>query len=157
MWRNNMGYNKPLADRVLIQEIGDAEKRSTGGIILAAANDQTRKGTVIAVGNGINDITGNQVPMEVKVGDTVAYNKNIATNINIDGENLVLLREAELLIILDRQTSIEKIWAEKDAIRAEQNAIIEAMSNTDGNSEKVRKQNKVAVDEIFPIEDTKNG
>lgn len=119
-----MAYNKPLGDRVLIREEGETERRSPGGLYLAQNNDQTRKGEVIETGNGISDITGNVIPMEVKVGDTVAYNKNVATSIRIDGEDFVLMREAELLIILDRKT--------------QEDAISEAMSNTDPLSEEAR-------------------
>ena len=86
---------KPLADRVLI-EPAEAEEKTVGGIIIPdTAKEKPQKGTVVAVGNGKKD-----EPMTVKVGDTVLYGKYSGTEINIDGEHYLIMKESDIFAII---------------------------------------------------------
>lgn len=86
---------KPLADRVLV-EPAQAEEKTIGGIIIPdTAKEKPQKGTVVAVGNGKKD-----EPMTVKVGDCVLYGKYAGTEINIDGEHYLIMKESDIFAII---------------------------------------------------------
>ncbi len=86
---------KPLADRVLV-EAAAAEDKTAGGIIIPdTAKEKPQKGTVIAVGPGKKD-----EPMTVKVGDSVLYGKYAGTEITIDGNNYLIMRESDIVAIV---------------------------------------------------------
>ena len=86
---------KPLADRVLV-EPAQAEEKTVGGIIIPdTAKEKPQKGTVVAVGNGKKD-----EPMTVKVGDSVLYGKYSGTEINIDGEHYLIMKESDNFAII---------------------------------------------------------
>jgi chaperonin GroES len=86
---------KPLADRVLI-EPAPAEEKTAGGIIIPdTAKEKPQRGKVIAVGNGKKD-----EPMTVKVGDTVLYGKYSGTEISIDGNDYLIMRESDIYAII---------------------------------------------------------
>ncbi|MBP5613773.1 MAG: co-chaperone GroES [Bacteroidales bacterium] len=86
---------KPLADRVLV-EPAQAEEKTVGGIIIPdTAKEKPQKGTVVAVGNGKKD-----EPMTVKVGDSVLYGKYSGTEINIDGEHYLIMKESDIFAII---------------------------------------------------------
>jgi chaperonin GroES len=87
---------KPIADRVLVQATA-AEEKTAGGIIIPdTAKEKPQKGTVVAVGNGKKD-----EPMTVKEGQTVLYGKYSGTEINIDGTDYLIMRESDILAIID--------------------------------------------------------
>ncbi|MBK6522942.1 MAG: co-chaperone GroES [Sphingobacteriaceae bacterium] len=82
---------KPLADRVLV-EAAAAETKTAGGIIIPdTAKEKPQRGKVVAVGNGKPD-----EPMTVKVGDTVLYGKYAGTEIQVDGKDLLIMRESDI-------------------------------------------------------------
>ena len=86
---------KPLADRVLI-EPAQAEEKTVGGIIIPdTAKEKPQKGIVVAVGNGKKD-----EPMTVKAGDTVLYGKYSGTEINIDGNQYLIMKESDIFAII---------------------------------------------------------
>lgn len=88
---------KPLHDRVLIKRLDD-ERTSAGGIVIPdTASEKPSRGKVIAVGSGkiLND--GKVLPLTVKVGDTVVFGKYSGTEIKINGEELVVMREEDIL------------------------------------------------------------
>ena len=86
---------KPLADRVLVEPAA-AETKTVGGIIIPdTAKEKPQKGTVIAVGPGKKD-----EPVTVKVGDTVLYGKYAGTEISIEGDDLLIMRESDILAIV---------------------------------------------------------
>jgi chaperonin GroES len=86
---------KPLADRVLVQAAA-AEEKTKGGIIIPdTAKEKPQKGKVIAVGTGKKD-----EPMTVKAGDTVLYGKYSGTEIVIDGEDYLIMRESDIFAVL---------------------------------------------------------
>lgn len=125
-----MDINKPLSDRVLIKPTTDGKQRiSSGGILLPdTIKERPREGIVVEIGNGINDITGKLVPMEIKKGDKVAFHKNMGSEITIDSVDYLIMRESEVLIILDSMEEVDPI--------------VEVMSKTSGNNSKVKKINR---------------
>lgn len=93
---------KPLADRVLTKPLEEEEK-SPGGIILPdTAKEKPMRGEVIAVGNGKIDEKGERVKMEVKTGDIILYGKYSGTEIKIDGEDYLIMRESDILAIIEK-------------------------------------------------------
>ena len=86
---------KPLADRVLIQPVPAEEVTMAGIIIPDSAKEKPLKGTVLAVGPGTKDET-----MELKKGDTVLYGKYVGTEVEIDGENVLIMRQNDVLAII---------------------------------------------------------
>ena len=86
---------KPLADRVLIEPAA-AEEKTAGGIIIPdTAKEKPQKGKVVAVGNGKPD-----EPLTVKVGDMVLYGKYAGTELNVEGNDYLIMRESDIFAIL---------------------------------------------------------
>ena len=91
---------RPLGDRVIVQALPQ-EAVTKGGVILPdTAKEKPQQGEVIAVGNGKVLDNGTKLPMEVKVGDKVLYGKYSGTEIKIDGEDYLIVKESEILGIL---------------------------------------------------------
>ena len=88
---------KPLADRVIV-EVSPAEEKTASGIIIPdTAKEKPQKGKVVAVGNGKKD-----EPLTVKVGDTVLYGKYAGTEIKINGEEFLMMREDDILGVVGK-------------------------------------------------------
>lgn len=86
---------KPLADRVLVEPAA-AEEKTAGGIIIPdTAKEKPQKGSIVAVGPGKKE-----EPMTVKVGDTVLYGKYSGTEISIDGNNYLMMKESDIYAII---------------------------------------------------------
>ncbi len=92
---------RPLHDRVVIKRM-DEEKTSPGGIVIPdSATEKPVKGEVIAVGNGkIND-DGKATPLDVKVGDIVLFGKYSGTEVKLDSDELVVMREDDIMAVID--------------------------------------------------------
>jgi chaperonin GroES len=91
---------KPLADRVVIKP-SEAEETSKGGIILPdTAKEKPVVGEVVAVGPGKVSDEGKKVPMEVKVGDKVLYGKYSGTEVTVEGEEYLIMREADIFAVV---------------------------------------------------------
>jgi len=91
---------KPLADRVVIAP-AEAEEVSKGGIILPdSAKEKPQQGKIVAVGPGKTSDAGSLIKPEVKKGDTVLYGKYSGTEITIDGESYLIMRESDILAVL---------------------------------------------------------
>ncbi|HHV45101.1 MAG TPA: co-chaperone GroES [Firmicutes bacterium] len=91
---------KPLADRVIVKP-REAEEKTKGGIVIPdTAKEKPQEAEVVAVGPGAYDDEGNRKPMNVKVGDIVLFGKYAGTEVKIDGEKYLILRESELLAIV---------------------------------------------------------
>ncbi len=86
---------KPLANRVLVQPAAAEEKTASGLYIPDTAKEKPQKGQVIAVGNGKKD-----EPLTVKVGDTVLYGKYSGTELSVDGNDYLIMRESDIFAIL---------------------------------------------------------
>lgn len=92
-----------LHDRVLIRKI-EAEKTSAGGIVIAdSAAEKKYEGTVLAVGEGRVTDKGITIPLTVKVDDTVMYQPNAGITVNINGENLLVIKEEDILAVVGQQ------------------------------------------------------
>ena len=92
---------KPLGNRLVVEPL-EAEEVTAGGIVLPeTAKEKPQKGKILSVGAGDRDDSGKRVPMDVKVGDTVLYAKYGGTEIKIDGKKLLILRESDLLAIVE--------------------------------------------------------
>lgn len=93
---------RPLGDRILIKRI-EAEQKTAGGILIPDnAKEKPAEGKVIAVGNGKTLEDGKVAPLTVKAGDTVLFGKWSGTEVKLDGEEHILLKEDEVLAILDK-------------------------------------------------------
>ena len=92
---------RPLQDRVIVKQ-ADAEEKTASGIVLPdTAKEKPTKGKVIAVGPGKLDEKGKRMELGVRAGDTVYYGKYSGTDVEIDGQTLVIIREADLLGVLE--------------------------------------------------------
>ncbi len=94
-----MASIKPLSDRVVIRPAPAEEKTSSGLYIPDTAKEKPQKGTVVAVGEGRYE-NGTKINMTVKEGDTVLYGKYAGTEITLDGEEVLIVREADILGVL---------------------------------------------------------
>lgn len=95
---------KPLYDRLLVKRI-DGESKTAGGIIIPdSAKEKPMEGEVVAVGSGTRDDGGNVKPLEVKVGDTVLFAKWGGTEIKLDGVEYLVMKESDVLGIVEKQT-----------------------------------------------------
>jgi chaperonin GroES len=92
---------KPLADRVIVKQTEAEEKTASGLYLPDAAKEKPTKGKVIAAGPGKLDDNGKRMELGVKTGDTVYYGKYSGTDVEVDGEKLVILRESDILGILE--------------------------------------------------------
>jgi chaperonin GroES len=91
---------KPLADRVIIKP-SEAEEKTKGGIILPdTAKEKPIEGTVVAVGPGKVSEDGKQVKLEVKVGDKVLYGKYSGTEVTVEGDEYLIMRESDIFAII---------------------------------------------------------
>ena len=91
---------KPLSDRVVVKAL-EADTKSAGGIIIPDnAKEKPQKGKVVAVGPGKISDEGKVIAMEVKKGDTILYGKYSGTEITVDGEEYLILRESDILATL---------------------------------------------------------
>jgi chaperonin GroES len=92
---------KPLQDRVIVKQ-SEAEEKTKSGILLPdTAKEKPTRGKVIAVGRGKLDDKGKPMEIGLRVGDTVYYGKYSGTDVEIDGEKLVILRESDVLGVLE--------------------------------------------------------
>ena len=92
---------KPLADRVLVRRIEEEEIKKGGIIIPDTAKEKPQKGEVIAVGPGRIDENGKRIPMEVKAGDKILFSKYAGTEVKIEEEEYLIMREDDILAIIE--------------------------------------------------------
>ena len=91
---------KPLADRVVVQPIEETEKKKGSIIIPDTAKEKPQQGKIVAVGPGKVSDEGKKIPMELKKGDVVLYGKYSGTEVTIDGNEYLILREGDVLAIV---------------------------------------------------------
>jgi chaperonin GroES len=102
-----MGF-RPLHDRVLVRRV-DAEEKTKGGIIIPdTAKEKPQEGEVIAVGAGSRDDTGKIVELDVKPGDRILFGKWSGTEVILDGEGLIIVKESDILGIVDGSSAQER-------------------------------------------------
>jgi chaperonin GroES len=92
---------RPLHDRVVIRRV-DADERTAGGIIIPdTAKEKPQQGEVVAVGPGARDEAGKLVPLDVSPGDRVLFGKWSGSEVRIDGEDLLIMKESDILGVLE--------------------------------------------------------
>jgi len=92
---------KPLGNRLVVEPI-EEEEMTAGGIVLPeTAKEKPQKGKVISAGPGDRNEKGDRIQMDVKAGDTVLFSKYAGTEIKVDGKKLLILRESDVLAIID--------------------------------------------------------
>jgi chaperonin GroES len=91
---------RPLHDRVLVRRI-EAEEKTAGGIIIPdSAKEKPSEGEIVSVGEGTRDDDGDRIALDVKVGDRVLFGKWSGTEVKIDGEDLLIMKESDILGVL---------------------------------------------------------
>jgi chaperonin GroES len=99
---------RPLHDRVVVKRI-DAEDKSAGGIIIPdTAKEKPSQGEVIAVGPGGRDENGKLIPIDIQVGNRVLFGKWSGTEVKIDGQELLIMKESEIMGVLDEPVARKK-------------------------------------------------
>ena len=99
---------RPLHDRVVVKRI-EAEQKTAGGIIIPdTAKEKPQEGEVVAVGPGARDESGKLVPLDVKAGDRILFGKWSGTEVKIDGQDLLIMKESDILGVIDVTKSAKK-------------------------------------------------
>src|SRR4051794_40030742 len=99
---------RPLHDRVVVKRI-DAEAKSAGGIIIPdTAQEKPSQGEVVAVGPGGRDEAGKLIPIDIKVGDRVLFGKWSGTEVKIDGQDLLIMKESDVMGIVEETVAKKK-------------------------------------------------
>ncbi len=93
---------RPLQDRVIVKRIAEEEKTKGGLIIPDTAKEKPQEGRVVAVGKGKVNEDGKVIPLEVKVNDRVLFGKYSGSEINIDGEEHLIMREEDILGVIEK-------------------------------------------------------
>jgi chaperonin GroES len=103
-----MAKFRPLHDRVVVRRL-NAEEKTAGGIIIPdTAKEKPQEGEVVAAGPGARNETGTLVALEVKAGDRVLFGKWSGTEVKIDGEDLLIMKESDILGIVEAPASKKK-------------------------------------------------
>ncbi len=93
---------RPLQDRVLVKRLTEEEKTKGGIIIPDTVKEKPAEGEIVAVGNGKKKDDGNVAPLDVKVGDRVLFSKYAGTEIKVDGEEFLMMREDDILGVIEK-------------------------------------------------------
>ncbi|HLG86048.1 MAG TPA: co-chaperone GroES [Alphaproteobacteria bacterium] len=99
---------RPLHDRVLVRRVESEEKTKGGIIIPDTAKEKPIEGEVLAVGNGSRDEQGKVHALDVKVGDRILFGKWSGTEVKIDGEDLLVMKESDIMGVIDAKASKAK-------------------------------------------------
>jgi chaperonin GroES len=100
---------RPLHDRVLIRRV-EAEEKSAGGIIIPdTAKEKPMEGEVVSVGPGARGEDGKIQPLDVKAGDRVLFGKWSGTEVKLDGEDLIIMKESDIMGIVDHGAAARKV------------------------------------------------
>ena len=94
---------RPLHDRVVVRRL-EGEQKTAGGIIIPdTAKEKPQEGEIIAVGPGGRDESGKLIPIDLKVGDTILFGKWSGTEVKIDGEELLIMKESDVMGVIEGQ------------------------------------------------------
>jgi chaperonin GroES len=93
---------KPLADRLVVEPMEQEEMTASGLVLPETAKEKPQQGTVLASGPGRRDDDGKRIEMDVEVGNTVLYAKYAGTEVKIDGKKLLILKESDILAIIEK-------------------------------------------------------
>jgi len=104
---NDMTF-RPLHDRILVRRI-EAEEKTAGGIIIPdTAKEKPQEGEVIAVGPGARDESGKLTPLDVKAGDRILFGKWSGTEIKLNGEDLLIMKESDVMGVIEQTAAVKK-------------------------------------------------
>ena len=95
---------RPLGDRVLVKRVEEEEKTKGGIIIPDTAKEKPQEGEVLAVGPGARDDSGKRIEPEVKIGDRILFGKWSGTEVKIDGEDLIIMKESDILGVVNTKS-----------------------------------------------------
>jgi chaperonin GroES len=99
---------RPLHDRVVVRRI-DAEEKTAGGIIIPdTAKEKPQEGEIVAAGPGARNEKGELVPLDVKAGDRILFGKWSGTEVKIDGEELLIMKESDILGVVEHAGTLKK-------------------------------------------------
>ena len=93
---------RPLHDRVVVKRLEEDTKTAGGIIIPDTVKEKPQQGEVVAIGPGARDESGKLTPLDVKVGDTVLFGKWSGTEVKIDGDELLIMKESDIMGVLDK-------------------------------------------------------
>jgi chaperonin GroES len=99
---------RPLHDRVVVRRIEGEEKTKGGIIIPDTAKEKPQEGEVIAVGPGARDESGKLLPIDLKAGDRVLFGKWSGTEVKIDGEDLLIMKESDIMGVIEQRQARKK-------------------------------------------------
>ena len=99
---------RPLGDRVLVKRVEEEEKTKGGIIIPDTAQEKPQEGEVVAVGPGARDEDGERVEMDVEVGDRILFGKWSGTEVKIDGEDLLIMKESDIMGVIEHKKAKKK-------------------------------------------------
>ena len=99
---------RPLGDRVLVKRVEEEQKTKGGIIIPDTAKEKPQEGEVVAVGPGARDDNGNLIELAVKAGDRVLFGKWSGTEVKIDGEDLLIMKESDILGVIDNVVPLKQ-------------------------------------------------
>lgn len=103
-----MASFRPLHDRVLVRRVKEEEKTKGGIIIPETAQEKPQEGEVIGVGPGARDEDGERIELDVKVGDRILFGKWSGTEVKIDGEELLIMKESDIMGVIEEKKSKKK-------------------------------------------------
>ena len=99
---------RPLHDRVVVRRV-DAEEKTKGGIIIPdTAKEKPQEGEIVAAGPGARDESGKLVPLEVKAGDRILFGKWSGTEVKIDGEDLIIMKESDVMGVVEGVVALKR-------------------------------------------------
>ncbi|MBI1384027.1 MAG: co-chaperone GroES [Rhizobiales bacterium] len=99
---------RPLQDRVVVRRVEEETKTAGGIIIPDTAAEKPQQGEVVAVGPGARDEDGKYIPMDVKVGDRVLFGKWSGTEVKIDGKEVLIMKESDIMGVIEGAASAKK-------------------------------------------------
>jgi chaperonin GroES len=99
---------RPLHDRVLVRRVKEEEKTKGGIIIPDTAKEKPQEGKIVAVGTGTRGEDGKVTPLDVKAGDRILFGKWSGSEVTIDGEELIIMKESDILGIVDKSAPAKK-------------------------------------------------
>ncbi len=99
---------RPLHDRVLVKRVKEEEKTKGGIIIPDTAKEKPQEGKIVAVGSGVRGDDGKVTPLDVKAGDRVLFGKWSGSEVTIEGEELIIMKESDILGIIEKTPAAKK-------------------------------------------------
>jgi chaperonin GroES len=107
LWSHDMNF-RPLHDRVVIKRV-EQDVKSAGGIIIPdTAQEKPSEGQVLSVGAGVRDDAGKIVPLDVKKGDRVLFGKWSGTEVKLDGEDMIIMKESDIMGVIEGAKGAKK-------------------------------------------------